>query len=85
MQIGVNPKDLEAFAKEAAKGIKTEKYLDDFRKMLTKVTVEAALNAELDDHLGYGSMANLTRRTHAMVAGKARKHRSWRGLYRYPS
>ena len=49
----MNPKDLEAFAKEAAKGIKTEKDLDDFRKMLTKVTVEAALNAELDDHLGY--------------------------------
>ncbi|MDF9401875.1 transposase, partial [Vibrio sp. 1180_3] len=24
-----------------------------FRKMLTKVTVETALNAELDDHLGY--------------------------------
>ncbi|WGO99488.1 IS256 family transposase [Saccharophagus degradans] len=49
----MNPKDLEAFAKEAAKGIKTEKDLDDFRKMLTKVTVEAALNAELEDHLGY--------------------------------
>lgn len=49
----MNPKDLEAFAKEAAKGIKTEKDLDDFRKMLTKVTIEAALNAELDDHLGY--------------------------------
>ena len=49
----MNPKDLEAFAKEAAKQIKTEKDLDDFRKMLTKVTVEAALNAELDDHLGY--------------------------------
>lgn len=49
----MNPKDLEAFAKETAKGIKTEKDLDDFRKMLTKVAVEAALNAELDDHLGY--------------------------------
>ena len=31
----------------------TEKDLNDFRAMLTKVTVEAALNAELDDHLGY--------------------------------
>lgn len=49
----MNPKDLEAFAKEAAKGIKTEADLDSFRKMLTKVTVEAALNAELDEHLGY--------------------------------
>ena len=49
----MNPKDLEAFAKEAAKSIKTESDLDAFRQMLTKVTVEAALNAELDDHLGY--------------------------------
>jgi transposase-like protein len=27
--------------------------LAEFQQMLTKVTVEAALNAELDDHLGY--------------------------------
>ena len=26
---------------------------NDFRQMLTKITVEAALNAELNDHLGY--------------------------------
>jgi putative transposase len=45
--------DLEAFAREAAKTIKTEKDLHDFRAMLTKVTVETALNAELDNHLGY--------------------------------
>lgn len=45
--------ELEAFAREAAKTLKTEKDLNDFRAMLTKVTVEAALNAELDDHLGY--------------------------------
>lgn len=38
----MNPKDLEAFAKEAAKSIKTESDLDLFRQMLTKVTVEAA-------------------------------------------
>ena len=49
----MNKKDLEAFALEAAKGIKTQEDLADFQKMLTKVTVEAALNAELDDHLGY--------------------------------
>ena len=50
----MNKKDLEAFAREAAKTLKTEKDLNEFRQMLTKVTVEAALNAELDDHLGYG-------------------------------
>ncbi|MEZ8825869.1 transposase [Vibrio amylolyticus] len=44
---------LEAFAREAAKSIKTPSDFDDFRKILTKVTVEAALNAKLDDHLGY--------------------------------
>ena len=27
--------------------------LNEFRQMLTKITVETALNAELDDHLGY--------------------------------
>ena len=49
----MNKEALEAFAREAAKGIKTEKDLNEFRRMLTKVTVERALNAELDDHLGY--------------------------------
>ena len=46
-------KEIEAFAREAAKSIKSEKDLSDFSKMLKKITVEAALNAELDDHLGY--------------------------------
>ena len=45
--------ELEAFARKTAKSLNTEKDLTDFRRMLTKLTVEAALNAELDDHLGY--------------------------------
>lgn len=49
----MDKKALEAFAREAAKSIKTESDLDDFRKMLTKVTIETALNVELDEHLGY--------------------------------
>ena len=49
----MNKKDLEAFAREAAKGLKTQEDLKEFSQMLTKITVEAALNAELDDHLGY--------------------------------
>lgn len=53
----MNKKELEAFAKEAAKGIKTEKDLAEFSQMLTKITVEAALNAELDEHLGYDKHA----------------------------
>ena len=49
----MNKKEIEALALEAAKGIKSEKDLNDFRRMMTKIAVEAALNAELDDHLGY--------------------------------
>ena len=49
----MNKKELETFAKQAAKGIKSEQDLTDFRRILTKITVEAALNAELEEHLGY--------------------------------
>ena len=49
----MNKKELEAFAKEAAKTLKTPQDLTEFSLMLKKVAVEAALNAELDDHLGY--------------------------------
>ncbi|MEE2653806.1 MAG: IS256 family transposase [Pseudomonadota bacterium] len=49
----MNKKELEAFAREAAKTLKTEKDLNEFSQMLTKITVEAALNAELDEHLSY--------------------------------
>ena len=45
--------ELKAIAQAAAKNIKTEEDLNEFRQMLTKITVETALNAELDDHLGY--------------------------------
>jgi len=45
--------DIQALAREAAKTIKTEQDLNNFSKMLKKITVETALNAELDDHLGY--------------------------------
>jgi hypothetical protein len=43
----MNKKERDAFAKQAAKSIKTESGLTDFRKILTKDTVKAALNAEL--------------------------------------
>ncbi len=47
----MNKAELEVFAREAVKSIKDPNM---FSQMLTKITVEAALNAELDDHLGYG-------------------------------
>ena len=49
----MNKQQLEAFAREAAKSIKTESDLSDFTQMLSKVAIETALNAELDEHLGY--------------------------------
>lgn len=49
----MNEKEIRALAEEAAKGIKTEKDLSDFSAMLKKITVETALNAELNEHLGY--------------------------------
>ena len=39
----MNKDKLEAFAREAAKGLKTEKDLNEFSQMLTKVAVEAAI------------------------------------------
>ena len=56
----MNKKELEAFAKEAAKGIKTPEDLNEFSQMLKKITVEAALNAEMDEHLGYGKYQQST-------------------------
>ncbi|MFZ7284174.1 transposase, partial [Avibacterium avium] len=38
---------------EFAKNLKTPEDLNQFSRMLKKITVEAALNAELTDHLGY--------------------------------
>ncbi len=49
----MNKKELQAFAQAAAKNIKSQEDLNQFQQMLTKVTVEAALNAELDEHLGF--------------------------------
>ena len=45
--------ELQAIAKELAKTVKTEADLNRLSQELLKMTVEAALNAELDDHLGY--------------------------------
>lgn len=49
----MNKEELYAIAQAAAKNIKTEHDLNELRQMLSKITIEAALNAELDDHLGY--------------------------------
>lgn len=49
----MDEKRLKALATELTKGLKTEADLNAFSRMLTKLTVETALNAELTDHLGH--------------------------------
>jgi transposase-like protein len=44
---------LQALAKELAKSVKTQEDLSDLSSMLVKMTVEAALGAEMEVHLGY--------------------------------
>lgn len=45
--------ELEALAKELAKHVKTESDLSALSRELKKITVEAALGAEMEEHLGY--------------------------------
>ncbi|WP_302640292.1 hypothetical protein [Salmonella enterica] len=49
----MDEKKLKALAAELAKGLKTKADLNQFSQMLTKLTVETALNAELTDHPGH--------------------------------
>lgn len=52
----MDEKKRKALAAELAKGLKTEADLNQFSRMLTKLTVETALNAELTDHPGMRKM-----------------------------
>ncbi len=49
----IDKKELQAIAQAAAKNIKTEEDLSEFRPMQPRITVDAALNVEPDDHLGF--------------------------------
>lgn len=49
----MDEKQLQALAKEFAKNLKTPDDLTQFDRLLKKISVEAALNAELTHHLGY--------------------------------
>ena len=64
---------LKELAKEFAKGIKTQHDLNDFSKMLTKLTVETALNAELTEHLGYEKHQNSPEGTQNARNGTTKK------------
>jgi transposase-like protein len=45
--------DLKAMAAKLAEGVKSEKDLGDLTQKLVKLTVETALGAEMEAHLGY--------------------------------
>lgn len=49
----MNKTQLLALASELSQSISSQKDLADFQKELKKLTIEAALKGELDDHLGY--------------------------------
>jgi len=53
MSAAMNQEKLKALAAELAKDLKSEKDLGTLTQQLVKLTVETALNAELDEHLGY--------------------------------
>jgi len=53
METVMDEKAVRDLAKQIAKDIKTEEDLGDFTKLLRKITVETALEAEMEDHLGY--------------------------------
>ncbi len=49
----MDEKQLQALANERAKNLKTPEDLSQFNRLLKKLSVEAALNAEMTHHLGY--------------------------------
>ena len=49
----MNRNNLEALAKEVSKSISSPEELAKFSQMLKKMTVEAVLNAEMDEYLGF--------------------------------
>ena len=59
----MDTKKLEELAKEFAKNIKTQDDLAAMSRQLLKLTVETALNEELEDHLGYPKHASEGRGT----------------------
>jgi putative transposase len=49
----MDEKQLQALVNELAKNLKTPEDLNQFDRLLKKISVEAALNAEMLHHLGY--------------------------------
>jgi transposase-like protein len=73
MDAVVDEKKLKELVAELAKQVKTEKDLGELSDQLTKMTVEAALGAEMEDHLGYEKHAPEGRNTGNSRNGKSSK------------
>jgi len=69
----IEEKKIEKLAKELAKGLKTEKDLSALSRALLKLSVEAALDAEMEDHLGYKPYAANGRNSGNNRNGHSRK------------
>ena len=67
------PEDIAALARKVGKQFKSEQDLADFSRLLKKLAVEAALGAELDEHLGYGKHEARGRGTGNSRNGHSRK------------
>jgi len=53
METHMDEDAIRKLAKQIAKDVKSEADLGDFSKLLKKIVVETALDAELTEHLGY--------------------------------
>jgi len=73
MNMTTDRKKLEAIAKELAKGIKSEKDLSDLSREIVKMTVEAALGAEMEEHLGYAKHSSSGHNSGNSRNGSSRK------------
>jgi len=64
-----------ALAKELVKNVKSEKDLSDLTSKFVKMTVEAALSSEMEEHLGYSKNS-----THGHYSGNSRNGHSSKNL-----
>ena len=67
------PEDIAALARKVGRQFKSEQDLADFSRLLKKITVEAALGGEIDDHLGYSKHEARGRGTGNRRNGYSRK------------
>jgi putative transposase len=66
-------KQLQALVKELAKGVKSQKDLSDLTRKMVKMTVEAALDTEMEEHLGYAKHSTQGHNTGNNRNGHSRK------------